>query len=50
MHKNLRVHKNTVRYRIQRIEEQLGHPIEARSLPREIALTCVATYGADALP
>ena len=44
------MHKNTVRYRIQRIEELLGHPIEARSLPLEIALACVATYGADALP
>ncbi|MFE9326058.1 PucR family transcriptional regulator [Nocardia sp. NPDC052278] len=48
--KLLGVHKNTVRYRIQRIEELLGHPIEARSLPLEIALACVATYGADALP
>ncbi|MEV4130490.1 helix-turn-helix domain-containing protein [Nocardia sp. NPDC049707] len=48
--KLLGVHKNTVRYRIQRIEELLGHPIGARSLPLEIALACVATYGADALP
>jgi DNA-binding PucR family transcriptional regulator len=48
--KLLGVHKNTVRYRIQRIEELLGHPIEMRSLPLEIALACVATYGADALP
>ncbi|WP_330250994.1 helix-turn-helix domain-containing protein [Nocardia sp. NBC_00565] len=48
--KLLGVHKNTVRYRIQRIEELLGHSIEARSLPLEIALACVATYGADALP
>ncbi|WP_433682124.1 PucR family transcriptional regulator [Nocardia sp. CA-119907] len=48
--KLLGVHKNTVRYRIQRIEELLGHPIEARGLPLEIALACVATYGADALP
>ncbi|MGY4100284.1 hypothetical protein ACW2Q0_12125 [Nocardia sp. R16R-3T] len=28
----------------------LGHPIGVRSLPLEIALACVATYGADALP
>ncbi len=48
--KLLGVHKNTVRYRIQRIEELLGHPIEQRSLPLEIALACVAAYGLDALP
>ncbi|PXX63353.1 DNA-binding PucR family transcriptional regulator [Nocardia tenerifensis] len=48
--KLLGVHKNTVRYRIQRIEELLGHPIEQRSLPLEVALACVAAYGADALP
>ncbi|MFI9505841.1 PucR family transcriptional regulator [Nocardia sp. NPDC052566] len=43
--KLLGVHKNTVRYRIQRIEELLGHPIEARSLALEIALVCVVAYG-----
>lgn len=43
--KLLGVHKNTVRYRIQRIEELLGGPIEERSLPLEIALACVAAYG-----
>jgi DNA-binding PucR family transcriptional regulator len=48
--KLLGVHKNTVRYRIQRIEELLGHPIEERSLPLALALTCVATYGVNALP
>ncbi|WP_280393665.1 PucR family transcriptional regulator [Nocardia brasiliensis] len=48
--KLLGVHKNTVRYRIQRIEELLGHPIEQRSLPLELALACVAAYGAAALP
>ncbi|MFR9752559.1 PucR family transcriptional regulator [Nocardia sp. 004] len=47
--KLLRVHKNTIRYRIQRIEHLLGFPIEERSLPLEIALDCVAVYGADAL-
>jgi DNA-binding PucR family transcriptional regulator len=47
--KLLGVHKNTIRYRIQRIEELLGHPVEERSLPLELALTCVATYGVDAL-
>ncbi|MFE7801672.1 PucR family transcriptional regulator [Nocardia sp. NPDC057440] len=48
--KLLGVHKNTIRYRIQRIEELLGHPIEERSLPLELALTCVVAYGVDALP
>ncbi|WP_227998140.1 PucR family transcriptional regulator [Nocardia australiensis] len=48
--KLLGVHKNTIRYRIQRIEELLGHPIEERGLPLELALTCVATYGTDILP
>ncbi|WP_280387588.1 PucR family transcriptional regulator [Nocardia wallacei] len=43
--KKLGVHKNTVRYRIQRIEELLGHPIEQRSLRLEIALDCAAIYG-----
>ncbi|MEV6430003.1 helix-turn-helix domain-containing protein [Nocardia sp. NPDC051463] len=48
--KLLGVHKNTIRYRIQRIEELLGYPIEERSLPLELALTCVVTYGVDVLP
>ncbi|MFI9405998.1 PucR family transcriptional regulator [Nocardia sp. NPDC052316] len=48
--KLLGVHKNTVRYRIQRIEELLGYPIEQRSLPLELALACVAAYGVAALP
>ncbi|WP_324194102.1 PucR family transcriptional regulator [Nocardia blacklockiae] len=43
--KRIGVHKNTVRYRIQRIEELLGHPIEQRSLQLEIALDCVAVFG-----
>ncbi|MFI5780001.1 PucR family transcriptional regulator [Nocardia sp. NPDC051570] len=43
--KRLGVHKNTVRYRIQRIEELLTHPIEQRSLRLEIALECAAVYG-----
>ncbi|WP_167471622.1 PucR family transcriptional regulator [Nocardia arthritidis] len=48
--KLLGVHKNTVRYRIQRIEELLGGVIETRSLPLEIALSCVAVYGVEVLP
>lgn len=43
--KTLGVHKNTVRYRIQRIEQLLGHPIETRSLQLEIALNCTAVFG-----
>ncbi|MBF6473310.1 MULTISPECIES: PucR family transcriptional regulator [Nocardia] len=46
----LGVHKNTVRYRVQRIEQLLGYPIEERGLPLEIALVCVDVYGSDALP
>ncbi|WP_051022056.1 PucR family transcriptional regulator [Nocardia pneumoniae] len=48
--KLLGVHKNTVRYRMQRIEHLLGFTIEDRRLPLEIALTCVAIYGVGALP
>ncbi|WP_067531518.1 PucR family transcriptional regulator [Nocardia crassostreae] len=43
--KMLGVHKNTVRYRIQRIEELLGHPIDQRGPRLDIALDCVAVYG-----
>lgn len=43
--KSLGVHKNTVRYRIQRIEQLLGHPIATRTLQLEIALECTAIYG-----
>ncbi|MGO4614381.1 helix-turn-helix domain-containing protein [Nocardia sp. 2YAB30] len=48
--KLLGVHKNTVRYRVQRIEEVLGYPIEERSLPLAVALARVVVYGTDALP
>ncbi|AYF78699.1 hypothetical protein D7D52_04075 [Nocardia yunnanensis] len=43
--KLLGVHKNTVRYRIQRIEELLGHSLDQRGARLEIALDCVAVYG-----
>lgn len=43
--KELGVHRNTVRYRLQRITELLGRPIEERSLHLEIALDCAAVYG-----
>lgn len=41
----LGVHKNTIRYRIQRIEETLGRRIEECGLRLELALECVAVYG-----
>ncbi|MVU79438.1 hypothetical protein GPX89_19590 [Nocardia sp. ET3-3] len=43
--KLLGVHKNTVRYRIQRIEELLGHSLDQRGPRLEIALDCVSVYG-----
>ncbi|MFE2993481.1 PucR family transcriptional regulator [Nocardia sp. NPDC059246] len=43
--KLLGVHKNTVRYRIQRIEELLGHSLDQRGTRLEVALDCVAVYG-----
>lgn len=46
----LGVHKNTVRYRIQRIEELLGHDIDSRRMHLEIALACVDGYGRSVLP
>lgn len=42
--RELGVHKNTVRYRIQRIEELLGHDIESRRLHLELALLAAAAY------
>ncbi|WP_067820406.1 PucR family transcriptional regulator [Nocardia inohanensis] len=43
--KSLGVHKNTVRYRIQRIEELLGRSIDQRGARLDMALDCVAVYG-----
>ncbi|WP_067898917.1 PucR family transcriptional regulator [Nocardia vaccinii] len=43
--KELGVHRNTVRYRLQRITELLGRPIEERGLHLELALDCAAVYG-----
>lgn len=43
--RRLGVHKNTVRYRIHRVEELLGHPVAERALALEIALDCVEAYG-----
>ncbi|MQY18002.1 helix-turn-helix domain-containing protein [Nocardia macrotermitis] len=43
--KELGVHRNTIRYRLQRITELLGRPIEERGVHLEIALECAAIYG-----
>lgn len=40
----LGIHKNTVRYRMQRIEELLGHSIDAHRLSIEVALACFRAY------
>jgi hypothetical protein len=39
------VHKNTVRYRIARAEELLGHPLTERSTSVELALRWIAYFG-----
>jgi DNA-binding PucR family transcriptional regulator len=43
---NLRVHHNTVRYRLEVAERILGHPIESRRLTTELALHLLCTIGA----
>ncbi|MBJ8345982.1 helix-turn-helix domain-containing protein [Antrihabitans sp. YC2-6] len=48
--RELGVHKNTVRYRIQRIEELLGHDIDSRRLHLELALECADAFPAQAFP
>lgn len=45
--RQLGVHKNTVRYRIQRAEEHLGHPIETTRLKLELALEYLDIAGED---
>ncbi len=42
------VHKNTVRYRLSRAEELLGHPLGSRAASVEIALRYVAMFGPPA--
>lgn len=46
----LRVHKNTVLYRLKQAEELLGRAIDERRLPLELALLLVDTYGERVLP
>ncbi|MCA1006846.1 helix-turn-helix domain-containing protein [Rhodococcus hoagii] len=43
--RRLGIHKNTVRYRMQRAEEILGGDIPARRLKLELALECFDTFG-----
>lgn len=44
------VHKNTVRYRIARAEELLGHPLTERAAHLALALRYVALFGPPAVP
>lgn len=46
----LTVHKNTVLYRLQQVEQLLGHPPDERRFELEAALRLAATYGDDVLP
>ncbi|MFD4179956.1 PucR family transcriptional regulator [Rhodococcus sp. NPDC058514] len=43
--RRLGVHKNTVRYRIQRVEAVLGRDLATNRLPLELALECFDTFG-----
>lgn len=43
--RELGVHRNTVRYRIERLEQLLGHPVDSRRLHLEVALRCAGTLG-----
>lgn len=43
--RRLGVHKNTVRYRIQRVEEVLGRDLASNRLPLELALECFDAFG-----
>lgn len=43
--RELGVHRNTVRYRLEQIEQLLGHPLDSRRLELEVALRCAASLG-----
>ncbi|NMO01599.1 hypothetical protein HH308_10280 [Gordonia sp. TBRC 11910] len=43
------VHKNTVRYRLGKAEELLGHPLSERATEVDLALRYVALFGVEAL-
>ena len=47
---SLSVHKNTVLYRMQQVEELLPQPLDERKMPLEVALRVVATLGERVLP
>ena len=47
--RQLDVHKNTVRYRVQQIEKRLGQRIIRRALHLELALGCFDTFGSSAI-
>ncbi|MBB3036704.1 PucR family transcriptional regulator [Hoyosella altamirensis] len=47
--RQLQVHKNTVRYRVEQAQALLGDALAERRLEVELALACVETYGIDAL-
>lgn len=47
--RQLDVHKNTVRYRVQQIEKRLGRRIIHRALHLELALDCFDTFGASVI-
>ncbi|MGW4479928.1 PucR family transcriptional regulator [Rhodococcus triatomae] len=42
--RRLRVHRNTVRYRLEHVEQALGHPVEHRRLELELAIRCARTF------
>ncbi|MFF0816719.1 PucR family transcriptional regulator [Rhodococcus sp. NPDC003318] len=42
--RRLRVHRNTIRYRLEQIESALGHPIETRRVELEVALRCARVF------
>ncbi len=47
----MNVHPNTVRYRVRRAEQVLGHPIDARRVYVELALQVLDVFGTiDAIP
>jgi DNA-binding PucR family transcriptional regulator len=48
--RDLQVHTNTVRYRIEKAEEILGHPLQGQQLELQLALMLVDLLGARVLP
>lgn len=45
--RELGVHKNTVHYRLRRVEELLGHPLEPGDTKLQLALQLAAAFGSD---